>query len=138
MRGRRLAVLASALLGVFPCACLDVSPDAGIVGGAAPPGDPQGSGPTTVSFSGDVLGIFLSDCRSCHGGAGGLDLESWSGVMAGGNSGPVVVPGDPDASLLIKRLDGSVLPIMPKSRPALTDGEIDIVRVWIQEGAQDN
>jgi len=103
--------------------------------------DPDNGGPpgnTTVSFQTDLLPLFQSECNRCHGGAGGLQLDTYEDVMAGGDSGPVVVAGDPDASLIVQRLDGSTPPQMPLDGPALSDNEINLVAQWIQEGAQKN
>ena len=116
---------------------LDVSPSESFTrtgGGAGGGGQPG----TTIFFSFDILPLFQEDCITCHGGAGGLDLQSWAGLITGGDSGAVVVPFAPDQSLLIRRLDGTKPPRMPLDRPPLTSPEIDRVRQWILEGAQDN
>jgi hypothetical protein len=65
-------------------------------------------------------------------------LQSYDDLMAGGNSGPVVVAGDPDASRLIDRLDGTITPTMPADGPPLTGPEIARIEQWIREGALDN
>ncbi|MHC4939881.1 MAG: c-type cytochrome domain-containing protein [Planctomycetota bacterium] len=100
-------------------------------------GDP-GGGNATVFFAQDILPIFGTDCINCHGTSGGLDLQSWDGVDAGGNSGAVVVPGDPENSLLIQRLEGTIAPRMPQNLPPLSPAEIDVIKQWIREGALDN
>ena len=46
--------------------------------------------------------------------------------------------GDPEASLIIKRLEGSITPQMPADGPALSDNEIATVAQWILEGARKN
>ena len=94
--------------------------------------------PTTVSYEFDIQPLFTSECIHCHGGAGGLDLQSYEGLMAGGISGAVVVASDPDSSLLIDRLDGTITPTMPADGPPLTGPEIARIEQWILEGAQDN
>ena len=53
-------------------------------------------------------------------------------------SGAAVVPGDPGNSLLIQRLEGTIAPRMPQNLPPLSPAEIDVIKQWIQEGAQDN
>ena len=99
-----------------------------------------GGGGPTVSFALDILPLFVQDCTLCHGGAGagGLNLESHAGVMAGGNSGAAVLPGDPDNSFLVKRVEGTVLPQMPLGGSPLTGAEIGRIRQWIFEGALNN
>ena len=57
-------------------------------------------------------------------------------IMRG--SGAVVIPGDGDASLLIRRLDGRRPPTMPMDRPPLTTLDIQDIQTWIDEGALDN
>src|SRR5262245_2562525 len=56
------------------------------------------------TFQHDVAPLMAKRCIACHGAAqpiaSGLDLRTLAGVMAGGASGPVVVPGDPDGSRL--------------------------------------
>lgn len=72
-------------------------------------------------------------CTFCHSGPdpeGSLDLSSYRGLMAGGESGPVIVPGDATASLLIERQSGPVDhfgQVLPQELEALTD--------WINAGA---
>ena len=72
------------LLLVAACDGLDVSPNE--TPAPAPPGGGNGG---TISFSIDILPLFQSDCITCHGGAGGLNLESFAGIQQGGASGPV-------------------------------------------------
>ena len=107
-------------------------------GGGGGSNNGNNGGNTTVSFQNDLLPLFQTECIRCHGGAGGLQLDTYADLMAGGDSGPVVVAGDPDASLIIQRLDGSIAPQMPADGPALSDNEIETVAQWIREGAQDN
>ena len=58
-------------------------------------------------FNQHVLPIFKQHCYKCHSHSakkvkGGLVLDSRSGWVKGGDSGPVVIPGKPDQSLLIR------------------------------------
>ena len=99
---------------------------------------PTGGGGGSVSFQSDVLPLFQTHCEICHPGFGGLDLTSWSGLMAGGASGPVVIPGDPSNSLLIQRLDGTLPPTMPLSAAPLPQSQIQTIASWISDGALDN
>jgi len=100
-------------------------------------GDAGGGGPT-ISFAFDIQPIFTTDCIRCHGGAGGLSLDSYAKVLEGGISGAVVIPGNPDDSILVHRLDGTQPPTMPADGPPLTAPEIDRIRQWILEGALNN
>jgi len=101
------------------------------------------SGPTPtpgpVSFSADVLPLFDSECAVCHGNLGGWDASTYENVMTSGNNAPVVIPGDPENSLLAQKLLGTHKEgqIMPPSGQ-LPDDEIQVVLDWIADGALDN
>ena len=84
-----------------------------------------------VSFSQDILPIFQEVAASCHGTSGGLSLETYEGVMN------VVVAGNPEESLLWKRLNGQAGPIMPPSGK-LNDDLLQLIYLWIQQGAKNN
>ena len=94
----------------------------------------------TVDFQRDVWPILESNCHHCHGPdeqQARLRLDARAIVMAGGNSGPAVVPGDPGASLLVKRLasHGSD-PAMPTDADPLDEASIAVIRSWIEQGAK--
>lgn len=97
------------------------------------------SSATAVSFAKDVAPILASKCDTCHGdrGAGGLKLESYATMKAGGRNGPVLQVGNPQASLLIQRV-ASVNPAnrMPKDAEALSQDEIKTLWGWIAAGAK--
>ena len=87
------------------------------------------------TFQHDVLPLMAKRCLACHGAAqpvtAALDLRTLSGVMAGGASGPAVVPGNPDSSRLwIMVRDGK----MPMGGAPLTDSEKQLLREWIEKG----
>ena len=71
-------------------------------------------------------------CGTCHDTAtpfGGLDLSNYAGVLAGGASGPAIVPGDSAASLLVIRQASGNHP------GQLSGEELAWVRQWIDAGA---
>ncbi len=78
----------------------------------------------------------------CHRGDAaplGLRLDGFEGLMAGSERGPVVAPGDPDTSELMRRLEGRSLPRMPLTGPPfLDDAQIALVREWIAAGARND
>lgn len=93
----------------------------------------------------DVLPIVLLRCISCHGPQrrdGGLDLRSRESMVKGGKSGPALIPGDPDASPMIQRIESEACPpshLLLKffvRRP--TKSETDTLRDWIAEGAPES
>lgn len=95
-----------------------------------------------VSYSAEIQPIFNSNCAGsqCHigGTANGLSLASYSSLMQGGNSGAVVIPGDPDNSIIIRRLEGAIQPQMPFGRSPLPQATIQLIRDWIAQGAHNN
>jgi hypothetical protein len=97
---------------------------------------------TLISYSADIQPIFDSNCAGsqCHvpGPTFGLSLGSYAQLMQGGNSGAVVIPGDPDNSVIIRRLEGDIQPQMPFQRQPLPQATIDLIRDWIAAGAHDN
>ena len=91
-----------------------------------------------VSFASDVLPIFESRCKNCHGGnriEEGLDLLTYADLMKGSKNGPVVLPGNATNSLLIELL---VNQKMPKRGPKLTPSQIQPIIDWINQGALEN
>jgi len=102
--------------------------------------------PRDVSFSADVQPILGLYCLECHvpGGSGygasGFDMSSYESVMKGGKFGQFVIPGDPLTSTLNMLVEGRAHPSirMPHGREKLNDREIEILRVWVQEGAKNN
>ena len=61
----------------------------------------------------DVLPILTKNCMGCHGGLrkkGGLDLRTVPTMLAGGDSGPVIVAGEAHASELWKRIESDEMP----------------------------
>lgn len=99
---------------------------------------PNASGDTTDWA--EVQPIFQQHCVNCHNPSnlgGGLNLETHAGVLAGGNHGAAVVPGNPDGSLLVRTLEGTSAEVsqMPLGAQALSAALIAVVRDWIADGA---
>jgi hypothetical protein len=91
-----------------------------------------------VSFSADVLPILESRCANCHGGdrvEGDFILLSYAQLMAGGESGPVVIAGDSDNSYLVELISTQK---MPKRGPKLTPPQTQTIIDWVNQGALDN
>jgi hypothetical protein len=88
-------------------------------------------------FTNQIKAILEKNCISCHNQAkakGGLDLTSHSGLMAGGESGHVIDPVNPEKSLLLEVL-GYEGDIQMPPRGKLPDSAINSIRQWIRTGA---
>src|SRR5205823_1740091 len=67
----------------------------------------------------------------------GLRLDTAAAALAGGNSGPAVVPGKSTASRLIMAVTGAEdVKRMPPKEPPLTAAEITLLQTWIDQGAR--
>lgn len=106
-----------------------------------------GGGGETVSFANDVQPIFDANCIGCHGGNGGLFLDSGVSysnlvnVRANGNPDFFrIAPGDPDNSYLVMKIrgDGRAGNRMPLGGQRLPQSTIDTIVKWVEEGAKDN
>jgi len=99
-----------------------------------------------LSFKEDVVPIFQGRCFGCHQPSGegyeksGLDLHTYEGVMKGTKYGPMVIPGDPDTSNLMRLLDWKAAPElrMPHGKKQLSSCDRDAIREWIRQGAKNN
>ena len=97
-----------------------------------------GSQTVSAQIAQEAYAIFEKSCFSCHGSgapfAAVLLIEDHSALIK--ENGPVV-PGDPNASRLYKRLLGEGGALMPLGGPPLPDAEIETVKNWIAAGAPD-
>ena len=96
-----------------------------------------GSAPT-VDFVRDIKPIFVAHCYECHGPGeerGGLSLAQHALALSGGDTAPAFVPGSAGTSLLVARVTGSESPAMPLDREPLSAAQIDLLKIWIDEGA---
>ncbi|HVA47062.1 MAG TPA: DUF1553 domain-containing protein [Pirellulales bacterium] len=93
-------------------------------------------------FDEHVAPLLGRHCLGCHNPSdkkGGLDLTRAEGLSAGGDSGPVVVPGDAEASLLWQRVASDEMPPPrkpPATGPKLTAAEKERLKAWISGGAK--
>ena len=92
-------------------------------------------------FEKKIRPIFVERCYKCHSVQaekvkGGLLLDSREGLLKGGDSGPAIVPGEPEKSILIKAIrqtDELRMPVKEK----LPDDQIADFVVWVKMGAPD-
>jgi len=95
----------------------------------------------TEFFEKKIRPLLAEQCYKCHSAAseklkGQLRLDSRQGVLKGGESGPAVVPGDPEQSLLIKavRYTNKDLQMPPKDKK-LSERQISDLTSWVKMGA---
>jgi len=96
--------------------------------------------PGLAFFETKVRPVLIKECYSCHSVAekkakGGLELDSTAAILKGGDGGPSVVPGKPEASLLIKAIGhgDEQLKMPPKAK--LPDATIADLTKWVKMGA---
>jgi cytochrome b subunit of formate dehydrogenase len=91
------------------------------------PNQPVGS----ITWEGKFQVLLRNRCDNCHGitSVGGLSLETYQSALLGGKSGPAVIPGDPDNSLLVQIQSRGAHP------GQLTIDELTQVINWIEAGA---
>jgi len=94
-----------------------------------------------VDFSRDIRPILNQNCSSCHGGVrqkAGVSFSFREEALGKGKSGqPTIVPGDPDSSELIKRVNSQDPEYrMPFHANPLSQDQIALLRRWIKEGAK--
>lgn len=127
-RASRSAALNRAVWSIIVCLC----------------GLSFGHADESVSFNRDIRPLFSENCLACHGNDAAkrearLRLDDPASVFDDTRrGGPVLVPGDPDASELIRRItsddpDDRMPP--PESGKSLTATQIAIVQHWVEDGA---
>lgn len=93
----------------------------------------------TVTFARDIKPVLQRRCVSCHGALkqkSGLRLDAVQLVRVGGASGPVIVPGKVDESVLIEAIEGrNGVALMPPEGGPLKPEEIAAIKSWIAAGA---
>ncbi|MDG2014362.1 MAG: hypothetical protein P8J33_12720, partial [Pirellulaceae bacterium] len=97
-------------------------------------------GNETVSFALDVAPVLMTNCMGCHFEArnvrGGLRIDNFQQLLRGGDSGPMLSPGDGANSLLVQRLTATDNTRMPRGRRTLDQAVIKKIIQWIDEGAR--
>lgn len=108
-----------------------------------PAAKPKPAAGFRVDYARDVRPILANNCFACHGQdekqrQGGLRLDTRADAIAKTGAGLLpIVPGKPDASLLMKRISAHDSSLMPPAETGkkLTAHEIAVLRLWIQQGA---
>src|SRR5262245_35274936 len=97
------------------------------------------SGEAGEFFEKKIRPVLFERCYQCHStGAdkdkGGLRLDSRTAILKGGDSGPAIVPGDPEKSLLIEaiRHTRDDLKMPPKQEQRLTAAQVADFVTWVK------
>jgi hypothetical protein len=93
------------------------------------------------NFVDDIVPVLKQHCQNCHGTdkqKGDLNLATYAALQAGGSSGAVVVPGDPDKSRLFTLTDHRDEPRMPPSGNKIPADQIALLKRWIEQGAKES
>ncbi len=85
-----------------------------------------------LTYNATIGPMLIDRCGSCHGenGSNGLNVTSYQSLLSGGISGPSLVSGQPDSSILIQKQSGE--------KPhfgQLSEQELTLLKQWILEGA---
>lgn len=92
-------------------------------------------------FSSKIEPLLKQHCFACHSHEkkikGGLALDSKSGWEKGGESGPAIIPGKPEASLLIKAVSHVEKDLQMPPKTMLAAAEIELLKEWVRSGAPD-
>ena len=87
------------------------------------------------NWNGGIAGLFQQHCGVCHNATlteGGLDVTSLQALLAGGENGPAVVPGDSHSGTLFERQIGG------DHDGQFSGEELALIRDWIDNGAPEN
>lgn len=96
----------------------------------------------TEFFETHIRPILVDHCYGCHSkeagkARGGLRLDTKIDLLAGGGTGPAILPGDPDASLLIQAIRWEDDDYAMPPRRKLPDDTIRYFEQWVRMGAPD-
>ncbi|MBI2805081.1 MAG: PSD1 domain-containing protein [Planctomycetes bacterium] len=91
-------------------------------------------------FESKVRPLVVKRCHECHSTQakkqrGGLSLDNRAAILAGGDTGPAVVPGHPEKSLLIQAVRQSNSKLQMPRNGKLTPKEINLLEDWVRRGA---
>lgn len=89
-------------------------------------------------FETTIRPLLIDKCDGCHGSKkqwGSLRLDSKDAILHGGDTGPAIVPGKPDESLLIKAIRRTDPDLKMPPKEGLTDQQIADLTRWVEMGA---
>src|SRR5258708_24475741 len=88
-------------------------------------------------FENRIRPVLAQQCFICHTNSkmAGLRLDSREDILKGGKSGPAIVPGEPEKSLLISAVRQTTELKMPKGAGHITDAQVADLATWVKDGA---
>lgn len=97
--------------------------------------------PGDIVFSSDVAPILVEKCGKCHGDRdpeNNFAITTLASLVKGGRTGPAILPGKSEESLLVKKLRGAGIEgqRMPLNAPPLPEDTIATIAKWIDQGAR--
>src|SRR4051794_17593374 len=100
--------------------------------------EPAPSAEAIRLFEARIRPVLADQCFKCHGPEkqkAGLRLDSRSAMLGGGDSGPAIVPGQPEESLLVEALRYEVDGLQMPPSKKLPDEQVETFSRWVQMGA---
>ncbi|HXX94275.1 MAG TPA: PSD1 and planctomycete cytochrome C domain-containing protein, partial [Planctomycetota bacterium] len=96
--------------------------------------------PEAERFEKKIRPLLVERCLKCHSAQapklkGGLRLDTRDSALKGGDTGPAIVPGSPEKSLLIQAVGYQNVDLQMPPKGKLTDAEIADLTDWIRRGA---
>ena len=124
-RKSRIQLLGLLLVAICDCALAD-----------------HNNAPSEIDFVRHIQPVLRKHCYQCHGPdsqEADLRLDIAAHALAGSENGPVIVPGAPEKSVLLKLIsgagdDGRFMPPRDEGAP-LTSSQVALIREWIEAGA---
>ena len=121
---------------------LEIETIRGWIESAVPSGDSGAALVDRLVTESEVVALMWMHCTPCHGTRlqeAGLDLRRRVSMLQGGKSGPAVTPGDPDGSLIIRKIRAGVMPPPGRYREAgvkpVPEASLKKLAAWIAQGA---
>ncbi|MCH2179986.1 MAG: PSD1 and planctomycete cytochrome C domain-containing protein [Mariniblastus sp.] len=107
--------------------------------GAASPYPQEFTDPQLEFFENKVRPLLVEKCHECHGTdaeplEGGLSVMSREALLNGGETGPAIVPGHPEDSLLIGAINYDEVYEMPPDTK-MSEEDIAVFEKWVEMGA---
>mgnify|MGYP001822493516 FL=1 len=101
-----------------------------------------------ISYQRDIHPIIESKCIGCHTppyGDGyrktGLDMSSYKSILEGSIYGPVIMPGNSKMSplnMLVEGRAGNLSREMDNRHKPITENDIQVLQLWVEQGAKNN